>query len=100
MIRFNPEELESFLNDSERSEAMKRAEKAYSDLSQGSIPGSEWLGWRRILETPNDAEIEEIVRHASVIRKSADVFIVCGIGGSYTGAMAVIRALKIGRAHV
>lgn len=94
MIRFNPEELESFLNDSERSEAMKRAEKAYSDLSQGSIPGSEWLGWRRILETPNDAEIEEIVRHASVIRKSADVFIVCGIGGSYTGAMAVIRALN------
>lgn len=94
MIRFNSDELEGFLGRQERAEAILKAENVYKNLSNGSIPGSEWLGWRRIVAEPNDAEMEQIVAHASKIRSEADLFIICGIGGSYTGAMAVIRALN------
>jgi len=94
MIKFNSDDLDNFLSVSDRAEAYRKAEKAYKDLCDGNIPGSEWLGWRRIVAEPDDAEIEEIVSFASEVRHQADVFIVCGIGGSYTGAMAVIRALN------
>ena len=94
MIRFNSDELEGFLGTEERAEALLKAENAYKNLCTGTIPGSQWLGWRRIIAEPNDAEIEQIVSHASEIRSEADLFIICGIGGSYTGAMAVIRALN------
>ncbi|TVQ66718.1 MAG: glucose-6-phosphate isomerase [Balneolaceae bacterium] len=94
MIKFNSDDLDNFLSVSDRAEAYLKAEKAYKDLCEGNIPGSEWLGWRRIVAEPDDAEIEEIVSYASAVRQNADIFIVCGIGGSYTGAMAVIRALN------
>ena len=43
---------------------------------------------------PNDAMLEELDSLAARIRAEADVFIVCGIGGSYLGARAVIDALS------
>lgn len=94
MVRTDIENLKRFIGEKEMSHAMDLAEEAYGQTLNGTGPGSEWLGWRRILSEPNDAELEGIVNHAEKIRKSADVFIVCGIGGSYTGAMAVIRALN------
>lgn len=94
MVRTDIENLKRFIGEKEMNHAMDLAEEAYGQTLNGTGPGSEWLGWRRILSEPNDAELEGIVNHAEKIRKSADVFIVCGIGGSYTGAMAVIRALN------
>src|SRR5690625_5525910 len=47
-----------------------------------------------IPEVPDYDEIDKIVSHAERIRAHADIFIVCGIGGSYTGSMAVIQALN------
>ena len=94
MINTDVENARNFIGDKEFNNAIKKAEEAYGMVRDGTGPGSEWLGWRRILASPNDAELEEISRHAAKIREDADVFIVCGIGGSYTGAMAVINALN------
>lgn len=94
MIKIDIENGVNFVSKSELDDALNEAEDAYRQVADGSGPGSEWLGWRRILSEPNDAELEEIKDHATRIREHADVFIVCGIGGSYTGAMAVIKALN------
>lgn len=94
MITTDVKNARSFLSDEEYNHAYKEAEKAYQTVKDKSGEGNEWLGWRRILQEPNDAELEEISSHAERIRRDADVFIVCGIGGSYTGAMAIIKALN------
>lgn len=70
-----------------------RIRAAFGDLKNGTGKGPEWLGWRRILASPDDALLNELDRLAATIRAEADVFIVCGIGGSYLGARAVIEAL-------
>lgn len=94
MVKIDIESAKEFLTSGEFAEANQKAEAAYRQVAEGSGQGSEWLGWRRILSEPNDAEIEELSDHAARIREDADIFIVCGIGGSYTGAMAVIKALN------
>lgn len=55
--------------------------------------GPEWTGWVDLMKSPNDALLNEISELAQAIRSDADVFVVCGIGGSYLGAKAVIDAL-------
>lgn len=94
MVRTEIEDLKKFIGENEFKHALELAENAYRQTVNGTGPGSEWLGWRRILSEPNDAELEGIASHAEKIRDRADVFIVCGIGGSYTGAMAIIKALN------
>lgn len=94
MITTDVQSARSFLSNEEFDQAFSEAQKAYQKVKDKSGAGSEWLGWRRILREPNDAELEKISSHAERIRKDADIFIVCGIGGSYTGAMAIIKALN------
>ncbi|RNC80059.1 MAG: glucose-6-phosphate isomerase [Balneola sp.] len=84
----------SFLRDESYIKARTRADIGLEQLKTKTGPGSEWLGWRDILANPNDAELETISNLANQIRSNADIFIVCGIGGSYLGAKAVIDALS------
>ena len=83
----------SFINDEAYIKSRTRADIGLKQLQTKTGPGSEWLGWRDILAKPNDAEIEDVISLSEKIRKDADIFIVCGIGGSYLGAKAVIDAL-------
>ncbi|MEX2602562.1 MAG: glucose-6-phosphate isomerase [Gracilimonas sp.] len=82
-----------FIQDDVYLRARKKADNALEQLKNKTGPGSEWLGWRDILADPNDAELEQISSLGEKIRAKADIFIVCGIGGSYLGAKAVIDAL-------
>src|SRR6056297_3799495 len=95
MIDVDLKEALEFVEDSEFQEAIDHAKSAFKKVVEGTGPGSNWLGWRRILAEPNDAELDRIAQHASKIREDADVFIVCGIGGSFTGAKAIIEALNL-----
>lgn len=95
MIKLNGQGARKFITDSEFSGSYSKAENAFNQVIDGSGPGSNWLGWRRILDEPNDAELDQIAQHANRIREDADIFIVCGIGGSYTGAKAIIDALNL-----
>lgn len=94
MISIDRISASGFLNDNEYTKSLEKAESAFDMVVNGSGKGSEWLGWRRILASPNDAELDELACYAAEIRSKADIFIVCGIGGSYTGAMAIIKALN------
>lgn len=83
----------SFISDETYIKSRTKADLGLEQLKTKTGPGSEWLGWRDLLAEPNDAELQHIVEISSEIRADADVFIVCGIGGSYLGSKAVIDAL-------
>ena len=82
------------MTDQEYIHAHSLAIKGLDDLRHRTGPGSEWLGWRDLLEEPNSDLIAQLTQLGKKIHDSVDVFIVCGIGGSYLGAKAVIDALK------
>lgn len=84
----------TFIDDETYIQARGLADLGYKQLSEKTGPGAEWLGWRDLLANPNDAILQEIAAYSDEIRKKADIFIVCGIGGSYLGAKAIIDALK------
>ncbi len=92
-IRCDVSATTPFLSSEALKSAQSRVDAAFLDLKQGTGKGPEWVGWRRILASPDDALLNELDSLAATIRKEADVFIVCGIGGSYLGARAVIEAL-------
>ena len=94
MIKVDTERAQQFLDQETFQQAYQKAEEAFEAVQQKSGVGSEWLGWRDLLEDPNDAILEQLDSLAAAIRADADVFISCGIGGSYLGARAVIDALS------
>lgn len=95
MIDIDLSKAKKFVAPDDYDKALELAKDAFRQVKEGSGQGNEWLGWRRILSQPNDAEIDRIEQHAAKIREDADIFIVCGIGGSFTGAKAIIEALNL-----
>ena len=93
MIQFDPGYADSFLKDNKIDALQPRLEAAHNTLLNKSGAGNDYLGWRDILTTPNDALLEDIASLAEKIRSNADVFVSIGIGGSYLGATATIQAL-------
>jgi len=65
----------------------------------GATESPEMLGWRTMVEAPDDALIESVAETAAEIRDRADVLLCIGIGGSYLGAEAVMEALVPPFAH-
>ncbi|MEX2602528.1 MAG: glucose-6-phosphate isomerase [Balneolaceae bacterium] len=95
MIVANTDGAKQFITNTEEFKRVKsRAEVAYQQVLAEKGLGSEWLGWRRILRNPDKESLEHVESKASRIREEADLFISCGIGGSYLGARAVIEALS------
>lgn len=94
MIQVKIDGAKGFIPGKEFKLSLEHAKRAFQNVREGSGLGSEWLGWRRILKSPNDAELDRLEQHGADIRRDADIFIVCGIGGSYQGARAIIEALN------
>jgi len=93
MISIDLEGALSLINDYEIEVARGRAREAITDVKKKRGEGAEWLGWRDLLENPDHSIIERITSLSDDICQDADILIVCGIGGSYLGARAVIEAL-------
>ena len=56
--------------------------------------GNDFLGWLNFASKLPEEEIVRIEKTAKRIRENYDTLVVCGIGGSYLGARAVIEALN------
>ena len=56
--------------------------------------GNDFLGWTTWPFDYDQAEFGRVKELASKIREKADVFVVCGIGGSYLGTRAAIEMIK------
>lgn len=94
MIKTDLSRAKNLLPQKDFEQARQKAAESFKKIQQRSGQGAEWLGWRDMLADPNDAILEELDSLSASIRQQADVFLVCGIGGSYLGARAVIDALK------
>jgi glucose-6-phosphate isomerase len=56
--------------------------------------GSDFLGWMDWPASYDKKEYEQVKKLAHEIRNKAEVFIVCGIGGSYLGSRAAIEMIQ------
>ena len=68
--------------------------KYHDQLMNKTGLGNDFVGW---VEWPNCYDKEEfarILKAAKEIREKCEVFLVCGIGGSYLGARAVIEMVN------
>ncbi len=86
--------LKPFVRPAEYTAIQPLVTAAHNTLHKKSGLGNDFLGW---LDLPRDYDKEEFARikvAAEKIRRSCDVFIVIGIGGSYLGARAVIEFLN------
>lgn len=68
--------------------------KIVENFENGMCVGKEYTGWKDFASRINKEKIDEIQKEAKKIQKNSNVFVVCGIGGSYLGARAVIEALR------
>lgn len=56
--------------------------------------GNDFLGWVDWCKCYDKEEFERIKTSAEYVRNNCDVFLVCGIGGSYLGARAAIEMVN------
>ena len=67
--------------------------KAQQALEDGTVPGSDFLGWLHLPSSITPEFIKEVKAAAEVLRSKAEVVVVAGIGGSYLGPRAVIEGI-------
>ena len=93
-IKLNDKYVSSFIRAHEYDYIQPQVNVADQLLRSKTGAGSDFLGW---VNLPSDYDKEEFARikvAAEKIKKSCDVLVVIGIGGSYLGARAVIEYLK------
>lgn len=84
----------SFVTADEMKKTGEEALAAFRTLKARTGKGNDFLGW---MDLPVDYDKEEFARiekAAEKIKKSCDILVVIGIGGSYLGARAVIEFVK------
>ena len=80
-----------YVQDDEILDAEPLVKVAQDTLEQRKGAGNDFLGWLDLPENYDREEFARIKQAAEKIRKTADVLIVIGIGGSYLGARAAIE---------
>ncbi len=93
-IRLNDSYLSSFIRPHEYENIAPEILMADKMLREKSGPGNDFLGWVNLPDNYDKEEFARIEACAEKIRKTCDVLVVIGIGGSYLGARAVIEFLK------
>ena len=93
-IKLNDKFLTSFIRKEELANMQSAASSAYELLLSKKGPGSDFLGWVDLPVNYDKAEFSAIKAAAEKIKKSCDILVVIGIGGSYLGARAAIEFVK------
>lgn len=86
--------LKDFIADDEISAMQPEVTKAHELLHSGTGAGNDFIGWLDFPVNYDKDEFARIKAAAEKIKKTADVLIVIGIGGSYLGARAAIEFVK------
>ncbi len=93
-LKLNSEYLRPFVAEHELDAVAPLVSAAHKTLTEKSGLGADFLGWTDLPVNYDKEEFARIKSAAERIKKSCDVFIVIGIGGSYLGARAVIEAAR------
>ena len=86
--------LKGFVSADELCNIIPEAKEAYYTVKNKSGAGSDFLGWVELPVSYDKEEFDRIKIAAEKIKKSCDVLVVIGIGGSYLGARAAIEFIK------
>lgn len=86
--------LKDFITDDEILAMQPEVTKAHELLHLGTGAGNDFIGWLDLPVNYDKDEFARIKAAAEKIKKTADVLIVIGIGGSYLGARAAIEFVK------
>lgn len=81
---------------------LKEDVKAYQDqvraideaLQNGTCKGNDFIGWLNWANNYDKEEFSRIKEVAAKVCENTEVFVVCGIGGSYLGARAAIEMMN------
>lgn len=93
-VRLSDKFIKGFVNESAFASIKPEIESAHQKVLDKSGEGNDFLGWR---DLPIDYDKEEFARikaTAEKIKKTCDIFVVIGIGGSYLGARAAVEYIK------
>ena len=93
-VKLNDKYLGGFIESHEYDGIRPILTAAHEQIVNRNGAGNDFLGWGDLPENYDKEEFARIKVAAEKIKKSCDVFIVIGIGGSYLGARAVIEFLK------
>ena len=93
-IKLNDNFLNGFVGKNEIDYMQPYADNAYDLLLTGKGPGNDYIGWVNLPENYDKEEFARIKIAAEKIKKTADILVVIGIGGSYLGARAAIEFIK------
>ncbi len=94
MLKISENFVKDFVTKEEISSMRPVAKKAFDLLASRKGPGNDFLGWVDLPENYDKDEFIRIKLAAEKIKKSCDILIVIGIGGSYLGARAAIEFVK------
>ena len=94
VLRLNEKFAKDFVTEKELTEVSLDVEKAYETLASRTGEGNDFLGWVDLPVNYDKEEFARIEKAAEKIKKSCDILVVIGIGGSYLGARAVIDFVK------
>ena len=93
-LKLNDHYLQKFIRPEEYKNIQPAINAAHAQLTARNGAGSDFLGWVTLPEDYDKEEFARIKVAAEKIRKSCDVLVVIGIGGSYLGARAVIEFMN------
>ena len=94
LVNVNDTYLSKFNLDMNNQKVQDELKYAFDLLDSKSGAGNDYLGWVDYPLNYDKNEFERIIKAAERIKKTSEVLIVIGIGGSYLGAKASIEALK------
>ncbi len=97
-LKLKTEFLEKFVELTDKSCELQKishvTDSAFDLVKNRNGAGSDFLGWYNLPIDYDKEEFARILDASERIKKSCDVFVVIGIGGSYLGARAAIEFVK------
>ena len=94
ILKLNEDYLKGFVSDKDLSAMEPEISAAFDTLTRRDGAGSDFLGWVDLPVAYDKEEFARIHAAAERIRRTCDIFVVLGIGGSYLGARAAIEFLR------
>lgn len=92
-ITFKYDHAKTFFPNNTLNSLQDEINHAHDALHNKTGAGNEYLGWLDLPANYDKNEFEEIKLAAENIKKTSDVLVVIGIGGSYLGSRAAIEML-------